>query len=279
MPKVLSITFLVLAPILTITVSAPKIYDKVGEAAVWITAVFLAIVGSYYVWIKPKGRRKWLLIPPVLLAVFIIPLIFSAALSTWVFPEPPFAPHVAAQKLTELEEKLQQRDSPTGISTLADYAIKYESIIEDLDIADWVDWGPAYYIRPPMAQIDFPPLAQFYGESRDLWKGYLSLRSEHVFDPYILDALSQKYEKMFPELDAVLFLWGEKNTLASKEATEIVVKMANYYGISKDMLPAYKLLAGKELWETWERWRSLQFFEEAITDRVKAYGWKERFGY
>jgi len=279
MPKRLSVMLVVLAPVLMIAVSTQEIQESFGQYAVWLTAVLLAVVGSYYVLIKPKSRRKWLLIPSVFLVAFIIPFIFSAALSAWVFPKPPFAPHVGAQKLSELEEKLQHRDSPTGISTLADYAIKYESIIEDLDIEDWVDWGPAYSISPPMARFDFPPLAQFYGESRDLWKGYLSLRNEHVLDPYILDALSQKYEKMFPELDAVLFLWGKKNTLASKEATEIAVKMANYYGISKDMLPAYKLSAGKELWETWERFGSLRFFEEATADRVDAYGWKERFGY
>ena len=278
MPKALSITLVVLAPVLAVIAITPEAYTGFGWRALWIAAIILVLAGSYYLWVKPSNRRRWLLVIPVLMAVIIIPSILSALM----FPSQPFEPHVAARKLVELEEEMRQGDPWSGVSTLAGYAREYETLIGDLDLERWVDWGPFYSVHPPMAQIDFPPLARFYGESRDLWKDYLSLRSEYQLDAYISSALSRKFETHYPELDASLFLWGKKSTLESEEAVKIVVAMTDYYDISEVMMPALQSLAGKELWDMWQmstRVGTLRTLEDSLATRVNAYGWKERFGY
>ena len=278
MPKALSITLVVLAPVLAIIAITPEAYRVFGAGAVWITAIILVLAGSYYLWVKPRNRRRRLLVIPVLIAVFVIPSVLSAL----VFPPQPCALHVAARKLIELEAELRQGDPWSGVSTLAGYAREYETLIGKSDLELWVDWGPYYAVRPPMAQIDFPQLARFYGESRDLWKDYLSLRSEYQLDAYISSALSRKFETQYPELDASLFLWGKKSTLESEEAVKIVIAMTDYYDISQEMMPAIQGVAGRELWEMWEmspRVGTLRTLEDSLATRVNAYGWKERFGY
>lgn len=290
MPRALIIMFLVLAPILvSVTYFRDSaIGETFAEVVVWLTAILLAVIGSYYAWIKPKNRSKRWLIPPVLVVVFIIPLLI-VTVKVLVVGEPPSKTSIAIEKLTEVEEKVRGSD----FYSLASYADEYESIIRDLGIESHVDWGPGYMflgdnatIFQPYAVYDgFPPLALFYGECRGLWESYLSLRSSHLFDTYILDALRRKYETNIPELDGVLFLWGKEGNLETDEATEIVIAMMKYYDISPTMVSSlkesYRTTHGKELWDSWQRYGTLRFLnlEGEATNRVKAYGWRDRFGY